>query len=237
MPEAFALNSRDEAAIFDDLLAKWQSNRKGSTVQFFPLTEVWDAIQANPDEAGRIFSAVLDLKLNLAFLPVDLLEIADVLNRDLKERQPSHGILQDPAHFMERMDLLRASLDYILRYRAVWDKIMGLVVLLTTPSHYQGFVDAPRRKAKFRSIASETGKIPLSFVDEVETLLTEFDNKYRTAEAHGSGRMRKWSLVVQLEEYNPNEALLWSWNHLNDLLQRLPVFFKQVSQQPGCQAC
>jgi hypothetical protein len=229
--EEFAIQSRKEAEEFDSLLWKWQQERHGAPMRYMSLPAVWDVCQEDT-EGGRLFAAAIDLRINLALLPGDLLVVADVLERDESGgRTPADSILEDPEHFFERMDLLHASLDYVLRLRAVWDKLMGLFVLLIAPAEYQRFTNSQSRKGEFRKIAEASGRIPRDFIDYVDGLVLQFDNSYRTAEAHGSGRMRKFSLVPQLVELNPNELLIWAWNDLNGVLQLLTDFFDKSSSQ------
>jgi hypothetical protein len=215
---SFHLRNRQEVARFESLLKEYQRKQWKDPISHISLLDIYDALQGNPN-GGRVFTAFLDLQISLVLLDRDLSFIATVLNREMEEeRSPGDSVLSNAEFFCEKMDLHKANTAFILRYRATWDKVMGVTILLYAPDEYDRFYKARSRKRSFRKIAEKTGQIPLDLCDEIEQVISDFDSKYRTAEAHGMGAMRKWSFVVQHEQDSPQSDMLWAWNSLNRVI-------------------
>jgi hypothetical protein len=102
---------------------------------------------------------------------------------------------------------------------------MGILVLLYSPKDYGGFVEAKSKKKTFRKIATKTGNIPEGFVNGLEELLTNFDNKFRTAEAHGTGVLRKYSFSMESMDKNPQIELMGYWIVFNDFIIEIAAVF------------
>jgi hypothetical protein len=130
------------------------------------------------------------------------------------------------------MDIHQASSSYILRYRSLWDKIMGFLVLFFVPEDYDDFVSARSRKKAFRKIVENDQFIAekmntilnqpyIKVLDEIE----RFDGIYRTPEAHGTGALRKWSLSMQSMIDNPSGDLIGYWNIINQIIANIGNLF------------
>lgn len=129
---------------------------------------------------------------------------------------------------------------------------MGLLVLINSPNEYEKYCKAKSRKKKFQSVSSEwvdfptelqesllqtlqqfpfydelKGKsiFPVPFVDILLTFIDQLDNKYRTAEAHGTGSIRKWSLSMLPGEESQDFGLFNHWNIANSMIQGLRKSF------------
>lgn len=214
----FQLENRQEVIRFEELLKAYQRKLWDEPINHISLLDVYDALQENPD-GGKIFTAFLDLQINLILLDRDLSSIATILNAEMEqEKSAEESILSSEVLFFEKMDLHKANSNFILRYRAVWDKVMGIVILLYVPNEYDRFYKARSRKKMFRKIVEKIREIPSDFCDQIEKVITDFDNKYRTAEAHGMGAMRKWSFVFQHDSDSPQSDMFWAWNSLNQVI-------------------
>jgi hypothetical protein len=64
------------------------------------------------------------------------------------------------------------------------------------PHRYEDFVTEKSRKRAFRKHMTEVGGLTSQLHDALEKHLTEFDDKFRTAESHGTGALRKWSFLM-----------------------------------------
>lgn len=128
------------------------------------------------------------------------------------------SLLASPEKFFGKADLHRTNSSYVLRYRAIWDKIMGLVVLLLLPAQYDRFAGAKSRKRMFRQLAASMPLIPPTLVDQIETTISRFDGQFRTPEAHGTGVIRKWNYLLEASEDNPQLQLFQFWNVLNHMV-------------------
>jgi hypothetical protein len=213
---AFKVNSAQEARQFDEFLVEYQESKKASAITHISLEQVFTVIKGHPEE-GRLVAYFIELQLQLALLNCDICEIADLVN----QKKHFHTLLEKDS-FSHRVSLLRANSDFIFRYRAIWDKIMGIFILLHVPNQYENFIDAKSRKKKFKEFAKATDLIHQSFVDHVINTTELFDERYRTNEVHGSGSARKWS-SGHLRDSDGSEQLdmFGAWNALNTVLVKL----------------
>jgi len=225
--EIFKLQTREDVECFDQFLAEYEISKGSVHVPYIPLTKVYDALQSRSD-GGRVFTAFLDIYINIAMLGIDVSVMPKVTNRDRKEgRTPDSSILDDLGHFKERMELHHGNTNFIFRYRALWDKLLGFLVLMYIPEEYERFFSSKSRKKAFNKIAVEKGVFPTNLWKYLERVLNDFDNRYRTPEAHGVGAMRKWSLIVQTADSNPQTGLMGMWNVLVSFMHQLVSIFEK----------
>ena len=228
--EDFSLRDRSEIEKFEEFLYQYETARTQFALKHISLVTTYDNLQGRED-GGRIFAALLDIQLSFVLLRCDLLAIGGIWNENFSKGKLEGGsILDSQAKFFGKMDIYRFSTSYVLRYRALWDKIMGILVLAFSPSDYEGFVDAKSKKKTFRKIATKTGNIPELFVKDLEELLTNFDDKFRTAEAHGTGILRKYSFSMESMDKNPQIELIGYWNSLNDFIITIGGIFRKAEQ-------
>jgi hypothetical protein len=190
------INNREDAKRMDELLLEYsQKHVKMKHPNYLPLEKWWDKVQGNA-EAGRIFCAVFDIKLQMVMLNYDTIEVSTAWHKIQKAaKETSEPILSQSVDlFYERMNLHRAANGYIFRFRALFDKFMGLIVLLHCPQDYLKFLSAGSKKDGFPKIVAQHPELfPEQSVKNLIESLKIFDNGYRTAEVHGSGKLRKYT--------------------------------------------
>lgn len=219
---AFKVDSIEDARQFDEFLAEYQKSRQASVIGHLSLEHVFAELKDHP-ERSRLAPYFIELQLQHALLNCDLHEISSLLG------QKTSGAEVDG--FCHRVSLLRANSDFIFRYRAIWDKIMTIIVLFCAPKHFQDFTGSKKKKNSFKRIAESTGRIPPGFVSHVIETTEAFDNKYRTEEAHGSGSARKWSSgQLPDDDASPQYDMFWAWNSLNEVIVKLRDAFSNASQ-------
>lgn len=105
--------------------------------------------------------------------------------------------------FETRTRILGQVQAFVLRYRALWDKVMNAIVLsMERPDAEKVWYNTKEKSAKNRfakTLALSSGKFP-EWVAKVvvSELLDCFDNMFRTAEVHRSGTLRTWALASTL---------------------------------------
>jgi hypothetical protein len=129
--------------------------------------------------------------------------------------------LDTKERFFAKMKAHQHASAYILRYRAFWDKLMGFLILAYLPDNYEEFRRAKSRKRKFVQLAKESTFLGEEFADNVSKLIEDFDRKFRTPEAHGTGSLRKWSFLMEDPISNPQSELLSCWNALNSIVVQI----------------
>ena len=213
--DTFRLKTREDVERFEELMRQYSESKAQLALNYIPLVRAWDQLQHRED-GGRVFSALLDIYLNLHILHLDLTAVGGTWNlRFSKGKLEGGSVLDSSAKFFGKMDIHRFSSAFILRYRAIWDKIMGFFLLLFSPGDYDGFSKAKNGKKRyFQKAASKIENMPHEFVAGLLSALEQFDNTYRTPEAHGTGALRKWSLTMVGFERKPMRDLMGHWNFL-----------------------
>jgi len=193
------------------------------------LEKVWKACQQQHPFCGRLFTSVLDMQLHVVRLNVEINAIAQRINADLHESRDA-DCLTDDGELAARLDLFGNTTAFVLRYRAIWDKLMGVVVLLLDPKKYKRFVKAKSRKKAFVKLLKARGANWPNYAQSVSETIEIFDSRFRTAEAHGSGRMRKLVFSRVSDDANPLDDLFWACNSLNIQLLALQQIFDHLAE-------
>ena len=174
-----------------------------------------------------MFARVVDLQLQVAALAVDLGEIGKSANSDLRNpSRVSRDYLNDEEAFSERLALFRAMSGFVLRYRAIWDKIMGTHVLILDPEGYDRFKSTRSRRRAFVRFMAKRGSSLSTVADDLAEVISEFDRKFRTEEAHGTGASSRLAFEP-FRDGHPVEDLFWAWNELNRHLLALAEIFRR----------
>ena len=218
-------------ARFETLLERYQLERSSGSFQWVSLTSAYEFLQRFSD-GGRVFALLLDLRFNVASLEQDLESMGLLVNSIIAKSGPAQGPLLDtPDSFFQRLDLLKINTSYIFRYRAILDKVMAILVLLTaSPRDFDSFMSAKSRRRSFKAIAEKGGRLPQALVDHVVETVDAFDSRYRTAEAHGAGSVRRWAFMENLDLESPQVDMFRAWNSLHPLLTMLG---KQFAPREG----
>jgi hypothetical protein len=160
-------------------------------------------------------------------LVCDRSDIGTIWNNTFsKEQDNLNDLYSSQMNFNAKMDMHRFNNSFILRYRAIWDKIMGVIILVYDPSSYDSFLKSKSRRTKFARIAEKIKKIPTDFIELVTQRLESFENTFRTPEAHGTGRLRIYSFLVKEAPSNPEIELYGYHNFLVEVIVRLSVTLK-----------
>ena len=214
----FKIATRSDAAKFDRLLNQYRLEQHIHEWSFIYLEETFIALEEHQKPA-HFFSAFFDVCLQDVALQRDLKIIQDETNREY-----SGGDTNIEGVFSPRMERYIAASNAALRLRAMWDKVMGLKILLYCPDKYQNFLEGNSRLKTFKKIVRARKMNPEDkqneliinkwneklerSIDQLEKIVREIDNNFRTAEAHMVGRIGKWAFVKQEDEDDPFEKLL-----------------------------
>ena len=228
----FKLRTVDEVRLFQERLDGFVEKANGHPLRrHVDLEQAFKWCEQN-EEGGRIFTALLDLHVNFVILWCDMHVVGRTWNQThYSGRELPSSVLADEVIFNEKMSVHRYSSSFVLRYRALWDKVLGLLVLLVAPDQYKDFMKAKSRRRKFRKIAEATHALPNDFVIALDERIEEFDRLFRTAEAHGTGTLRKWTLTMEDVMENPQGRLIGYWNLVNEVVVVLGKLFSSSAAE------
>ena len=227
----FVIRSSREAEAFQLRLSQYRKRRCGRD-DLLSSGYMRDLFSyADREGATKLFAAVYDLEITFLLMEVAICSAAGTHNLQFApgRRHENSVPLLDDAAFAGKMDNLGHLTAFALRCRAFWDKVMGVLFLLCEPARYEGFAKASRRKRFFAKNAAEWPDPPphlLRFLEDpnfreldpnprfphiLERVMEHLDG-IRTAEAHGTGTLRKTTLgTVPLGE-SGNAELLAHYN-------------------------
>ncbi|MBD2095848.1 hypothetical protein H6F90_11880 [Trichocoleus sp. FACHB-591] len=228
MTNSFKLETREEVELFERRLNEYMISTVGTSTWPISLVTAYDQMQGRND-LGHVFAALIDLYLSFILVSADSMKIAGIWNEiSSKGNLESGSALDSPEIFFGKMEVHRYSTSYVLRYRALWDKIMGFLVRLLAPDQYDKFFSAKSRKKEFKNIALKIQEIPDELVEQISVFVTLFDDSFRTAEAHGTGTLRKYSFLMEPVQENPQIQLLGYWNFVNEMVTQMGGYLKNL---------
>lgn len=161
----------------------------------FPLLDLEEWFCNHPQH-GKIMASLVDLKLTWFFTDSDFVSACLVYQDKLHFRRlPSYTYNEIAA---SRISFLNHANSFVLRCRAFWDKLMGLLLLIFASDYPNS--GSGKRSPRKRFLKRAPNFLEHESVDSIASLLTLL-NDHRTPEAHADGSMREW--VLQPWDENP----------------------------------
>jgi hypothetical protein len=228
----FVLRDRKQVEVFDRFLREYFKSQIQFTFGNISLLKAFDKCQKHP-EGGRLFAALLDLEINLNLEFRELSIFGAEWNKHYTTKFFEGGgtVLDSKERFFSRMKAHQHTTAFVLRYRAIWDKLMGILILNYSPDNYEAFRKADSRKGKFKKLAKEIPELGEDFAKNTFEYLEQFDQIFRTPEVHWTGSLRKWSFLIGDPISNPQAELMNSWNilssNIDQLVERLDIKFEK----------
>lgn len=220
----------EELQQLDGLLQDYVESSVGVRLLGPTLKDTYTYSEGRPDQ-GRFVAAFLDLQLGSALLTCDFFGPHGI-HQSLAGMRRGHcrSPLSSAAEFTTTLHWHHALSGFILRYRSLWDKIMGCLVLMYQPRSYEKFLKADSRKKKFRRLASEFQAGAIDIVSIIDGQISRFDDIFRTPEAHGAGSIRKWTLSSEPAFETPQVDLVAYWNLFGETMERMAASIRSGAQ-------
>lgn len=194
--QKFVLHNREEVTSFEAMLNQHVETETHLSFHSLNLALAFDYCMELEENGAKLFAALLDLKITIAFLFIDGIKYAPDFNA--LNRKDGANVLKDEALFNKKIKMLHHNIDLAIRYRAFYDKFMGIVIMLQNPSQYDKFLTKSKKessKAKFKKMTK--GLLDDVSIDTLIKQVTYLDENYRTPEVHQTGSMRTWVLTSQ----------------------------------------
>jgi hypothetical protein len=226
--EHFKLNNSEEVKLFCERLDNFQKSKVGVALPYIDLNVAFEKLQGF-SEGGRLFTALLDLKLNFVMLNIDSMKASGIWNQYFSTGKLVGGsVLDNQLKFNGKSEMQYYQGNFIPRYRAIWDKLLGILILMFMPDSYEKFRRAKSRKKEFEKLCKEIPQIPEEFVKNVIKGIADFDQSFRTPEIHGTGTLRKWNFTMLASHETPLREFGNYWNWLLPILSELDKVIKAM---------
>jgi hypothetical protein len=229
------VDSADEAKNVDSAIREWVI-KNSCTPNFHVSLE--RAFLKYGAESPQLFYCWLDLVTNLAILELDYFDLSAHWNDSIK-----HDTKDVYADFTieERLDFHRAVTTFVIRYRSLWDKFFGILILLSDPDRYDDYISAKsKRKFFVKFVEKNWSNDATATIQELDGYLVQFENLFRTPELHGSGKARKWTFMLnslEFTEENPMTFLFRMYsrifNEVNSIAKQLGIDYDIPETDPN----
>jgi hypothetical protein len=227
--KTFTLNNLKEVECFQNYLHKYLLDVIGTILPYIDLIKAYNNLGNKSNQHNRLFYALLDLKINFILLTIDEFKSGVKWNNLCSSNSSDErNVLENYSFFYGRLEVHKHYSNFIPRYRAIWDKIMGIIILFDSESKYEQFQHSKSKKKAFSKITSEIQFISKGFSDIVIDSLEKFDNTFRTNEMHNFGSLRKWSFLMISYHKTPILELKNYWNWLLPMLVEIDKMIDKI---------
>jgi hypothetical protein len=167
----------------------------------------------------KIFSILLDIKISYILVLADMYQIIAVNNKRICRKGINKEIpIFEFSNFESAFEIQRLLNSFVMRYRALCDKLMCVTVYLDLGyEDYKTFCKSKSRKKAF--LKRDVNTQIKSFINN----LSSFDESFRTPEVHNVGRLYKFTLTNMKIVDTPLGDLI-GWH--NKLIQVIELFGK-----------
>ena len=229
--EHFKLNNEEEVKLFSERLDGFQKSMIVHSLPYIDLNVAFKNLQEY-SEGGRLFTALLDLKLNFVMLNIDSSKAGGTWNQYFSKGKFEGGsVLDNQMKFNGKAEMQYYHGNFIPRYRAIWDKIMGILILMFKSESYDKYRRARSRKKEFEKLCKNIPQIPDEFAENIIKGIADFDHSFRTPEVHGTGTIRKWSFTMYSLHETPLIEFGKYWNWLLPILSEIDRILKEMKEE------
>lgn len=203
----FKISTKEEAIQFEKHLHAIYDNHidcPGKII--FGLDNIFEVCHKFKKEyGGRVFTAIIDLAISQTNCACELDDCVKIWNTYFSNENEygntsQSSILENEKFFEGKFYYQRHLNSFVFKFRAHWDKIMGLYFLIWKYNLYQVFIKAHSKKRIFLKEFEGHKMVDQEIISYVKNELTLFDESFRTHEAHGTGKLRKFAFTNGLEE-------------------------------------
>ena len=216
--KSFHFKSVEEVEKFDTLFRNYVQLK--TKIRMTHIDNVSFYTKCNETGQLGLFYSLFDICINFNLIFIDLIESGGIISIPQEA-----NFLDSESIFYDRMKEHQHISSFILRYRAILDKIMSVLVRMYAEDKHANFSSAKSRKNKFLNLCVENNALSSAIehitggdIDEFKEVVTIFDNTYRTAEAHGEGVLRK-SFASRSFEESPRSDIIGFWEYLRKLME------------------
>lgn len=226
---SFTLDNIEEVEIFQNYLHEYMFETIGTSLSYINLVKAYEKLSKKENHHNRLFYAILDLKINFVLLAIDEFNTGAIWNKFCSSYSSDNAKITDNyKYFFGKMEVHKHFSNFIPRYRAIWDKIMGIIILFDSESKYEQYQHSKSKKKSFKNLTNDINFLSKDFAENVTNYLEKFDNTFRTNEMHNFGSLRKWSFLMTSFHKTPLIDLKNFWNWLLPMLVEIDNLINHI---------
>ena len=216
-------NTEDEVAAFQDNLRLYAKELTNTDFNYIDLVSAFNKLDKNQSQQSRLFMALIDLKMNFILLLID-----NLYSSPKPELLSEGKDFYNYSFFKNRMEIHRHNSNYIPRYRAFWDKLMGIFILMNSEKDYETYNSSKSRKKSFKNLSTGISFLDKQFTQQILEHIQKFDDYFRTGELHRFGSLRKYSFKKNPFETKEYVFLRSSWNYVIYLVNYIDKIIENI---------
>ena len=216
------INSLEDAKKLEKLILQYGRIHTGTELPYINIEKVYSKLHDKGNQGSRLIAAFVDLKVNFTSLLIDSFISGAKWNEQVKIKIGNdESLLDNSKLFLLKLEVHMNEANYIPRYRAMWDKIMGILLLLQSEDLYEKYNSSKSRKKAFKKLSINSTLYDSEFVEYVQSHIQYFDDNLRTGEIHRFGSLRKYFSLKNPHNEEPYLKLRSSWNYMIEILSQL----------------
>lgn len=226
------IQTEEEAIKLTKQLMAYSRRYTGAELDFINIVNAFNKLAPHGNHGSRLFAALIDLKFNFTLLLIDSFNSGAIWNaQNAISFSEEKDILENYELFEKRFDIHKHDANYIPRYRAIWDKIMGILLLFASEEVYEKYNSSKSRKKAFRTLSKNVEFLTDEFVENVLKHMQDFDDSFRTGEMHRFGSLRKYSFLKSPHDKREYILLKNSWNYLLGILTEIDRLIADIKDE------
>ncbi len=191
----------------NNLCNNFYANDTNFDMSFLNIEEIYYSININDIYKHKLKGLLIDIKIIWTAINYDTFQLANN-TEDLAEQKFKRYIYIN---------------NLIVRIRALWEKLIGVAILLEQPYNFDKILSSIRVRKRFINECKDSKNQIVKIIWDYTHSLDVFEERYRTPELHKIGRTIRWSTKKLGQELN---RLLAYRNDLNYLLRKVVNLFK-----------
>ena len=174
----------------------------------FDIENFYEKIDVGEEFKSKLKGVLTDIKSIWFALGYDIIQFAKNTGDDIDARFKRYIYIN----------------NIVVRIRALWERLIGLAVLLERPHDYDKIFKAQKVRRKFIKEFKDSKHLVSKYIWDYLHSIDIFERRFRTPEIHKIGRTIRWAT-----RENPSEEVnrpLAHYNDLNILLREIVKEFK-----------
>ncbi|HEX6293068.1 MAG TPA: hypothetical protein VFZ66_28050 [Herpetosiphonaceae bacterium] len=190
----------------------------------FDIEKILASIAIDKTYKHKLAGILVDIKTIWFALQYDLSQMSRNASEFIEQNYMFYGsstlrFSQEEIDYTKRFKRYMYINNAIVRIRALWEKLIGLAILLECPDRFDEILKAKRVRATFvKNFRDARNPITRSIWDRIHSI-DPFEERFRTPELHKIGRTIGWAAQETLGE--ETNRLLAHCNDLNRLLREM----------------